>query len=138
MNNIAERRKELEDEIVNIQKKLTALAEIEPKMQGYEKDFSIGFGNYPASIDFDYPGREQVIELIQHFKAGKWDKQLSNSEGKIDYINKTMVSLPVRIYGAEPPPSCKIVEEVYDIPARPATTGVRRKVVCVERGLPAL
>lgn len=134
MNNINELLENLVDEQTQLNLKLKGLNELQPKIQEFPLDLRIGFG-YPTCIDIEYPGRKAVVDLITHFKAGKWDKELSGVEGKINYLNKTLLSLPLRIYAAEPPPSCRIVEEDTLIPAQPARVIKRKKVVCTEHQL---
>ena len=130
MNNIKALREGLAFEEQQIQRRKKALDELEPRLEGFKHDLNVSFCcNF---IDFDYLGREKTIDLIQHFHAGKWDKELTSSDsGKINYVNKNLLTnAKLRIYGAEPPPSCKIVEESYEIPAQPARIGTRRKIVC--------
>ena len=134
MNNIQSLLETLGKEEQTIQRKRKALLELQPKLEGFGYDLSLSFGGYGdySTIDFDYPGRNQVIDLITHMKAGKWDKEVSASEGRMDYKNKTLISMPLRIYAAEPPPSCKIVEVPVEIPATPARTVMRKTIVCKE------
>jgi hypothetical protein len=129
MNNIDELLKSLDEEQKKIELKRKALLELKPRIEDYPKPLNLSFG-WPNTIDIDYVGRAETINLITHFKAGRWDKTLSNHPGKIDYVNKNLTSIPLRIYGAEPPPSCKIVEVEVEIPAQPARIEKVRKVVC--------
>lgn len=118
-------------------KKRETLRLLQPKLESFTPNLSLSFGGYGywSSVDFDYPGRAVTVDLISHLKAGKWEKEISNVDGKIDYINKTMCPLKLRIYAAEPPGSCKIVEIPVEIPAQPARIEMRKKVVCTEHQL---
>lgn len=134
MNNIQELHKDLDSQQKLLDKKHKALQELEPKLASFPKDLSLSFGGYGewSTIDFDYPGRAEVIELVTFLKAGKWDKEPSASGGKIDYKNHTLVSMPLRIYAAEPPASCKVVEVDELIPAQPARVVKVKTLVCKE------
>ena len=130
MNNIIELLKHLDVEQARLDRKRKILLEIQPKIEGFPKPLRFTFGGYPESLDIDYLGRADTVEFITFFKAGKWDKQVSNHEGTIDYINKTSLPMFIRIYGAEPPPSCKIEEVPTVIPAQPERVVMIKKLVC--------
>jgi hypothetical protein len=141
MNNINELLQQLDTEEKDfaemLAKKRETLRMLQPKLEGFDKDLSLsfcGYGNY-QKLDFNYPGRETTVTLIAHIKAGKWDKTLSGANGKIDYVNKTLCPLELRIYAADPPGSCKIVEIPEEVPAQPARIVIRKKVVCTEHQL---
>lgn len=141
MNNINELLQAIDEEekkmLETIAKKRETLRLLQPKLESFTSDLSLSFGGYGdwTSIDFDYPGRAVTVDLISHIKAGKWDKELSYVDGKIDYSNTTMCPLKLRIYAAEPPGSCKIIETPVEIPAQPARIEMRKKVVCTEHQL---
>lgn len=91
---------------------------------------------YGEFVDFDNLTRAQVVALITHLKSGKWDKSPSNQSGKIDYVNAGFLKdAKLRIWAAEPPASCKLVEEDVEIPAQPARIEKRMKLVCKEHVL---
>lgn len=81
-------------------------------------------------IDFNNPSREGALALIRKL-PGKWQKSPSGEDAKLDYVNREICpGIPVRLYAAEPPPSCKVVEEEVTIPAQPETKVKRMKLVC--------
>lgn len=83
-------------------------------------------------IDFDNPTREQALEVIKAF-PGTWDKQQSSGSTPqaplLDYA-KYDNGVRIRLYAAPPPPSCRLVEEEYEVPAVPARKEKRMKLVC--------
>lgn len=141
MNNINELLVELDEKEKLIAKQRQALIELQPKLEGFPKKLNLSLSGYSAdsyAIDFDFPGRAETVELITFLKAGKWDKTLSSTEGKIDYINKHLISMKLRIYAAEPPGSCKIIETEVEIPAQPARKVMRKTLQCTEHSLAAV
>lgn len=72
--------------------------------------------------------REEVAEILRAMSAAKWDKTLTcKGATTIDY--KTSIEgVRLCLYRAAPPPSCEIIEETVDLPARQE---VRRKLVCI-------
>lgn len=104
-------------EEVKLANKRLALTLINEKLLDFPYDINIsfGYGAEPFSLDFDYTNRETTLALITHLQVGKWEKELSGSIN-INYINKTAYDFTLRIYGAEPPASCKIITEEIVIP----------------------
>ena len=92
------------------------------------------------SLDFDNRPHEQVIAIMSHLKAGKWEKNVGFDGKSVDYTNKTLVpGWTVRFWGAAPPPNCKLVEEEVDVPEVPAVPATKKKVwkmVCKETVTP--
>lgn len=83
------------------------------------------------SLDFDCLPHSEVMKVIS-ILGGKWTKKLAGT--KIDY-SADIDGFLVRCWSGEPPPSCKIVEETVEIPAQPATTEKRLRLVCDEGSL---
>lgn len=71
------------------------------------------------------PSREQVEILLSTLNAGKWEKKPCNDD-KLEY-NGFVDGVLIVIYNAEPPASCRIVEEEVIVPEH---TETRRKLVC--------
>jgi hypothetical protein len=83
-------------------------------------------------IDFDNPGRSDVVEILKRF-GGEWHKELSfGHPDRIDYTREAEPGLKIRLYHAEPPPSCVVVTEDVLVPAVPEHTVKRIKLVCAE------
>lgn len=78
-------------------------------------------------IDFDHLPHAKIISLIKAL-GGKWDKT-PNGEGRINYETE-IDGIKVRCYNGEPPPNCKIVEELQTVPAVPEHTITVRRLVC--------
>lgn len=83
---------------------------------------------FQEKIDFDHLPHAQVIEVVRAL-GGKWKKSAGNTAGKVNY-ETTVDGVQVRCYEGEPPPSCKLVEVEEVIPAQPARTVKKFKMVC--------
>jgi hypothetical protein len=94
-----------------------------------EQGYFYAAGN---SIDFDRMSHPEIVQVIRAL-GGKWKKDISTGEaGRIDYT-ATIDGVNIRCYAGEPPPNCKIVdvlEEVPEVPAVPATVRTVKKLVC--------
>lgn len=90
---------------------------------------------YCGGIDFDNLPHDKIVQVIQAF-PGTWSKEPNGPmSDRIDY--QTVFSgTRLRCWAGEPPPNCKIVEELVNVPAQPATTKVVRKLVCSQSALP--
>lgn len=80
-------------------------------------------------FDLNHLSREEVLEAMQCLKAGKWEKSASSMEGCLDY-KAEVLGVSVRLWGAAPPGSCRMVEVLEEVPALPATTRKVRKLIC--------
>jgi hypothetical protein len=60
-------------------------------------------------------------------KLGRWERSSSVVDGCIDYTGKTEDDLIIRLWGAAPPGSCRVVEEEIEVPAR---IEKRRRLIC--------
>jgi len=90
---------------------------------------AVGYFYMPNQIDFDHLTHDKIIEVIKAI-GGKWDKTPSGVDGRIDY--KTEVNgVTIRMFAGEPPPNCKIVEYLEEVPAQPARTVTKRKLQCL-------
>ena len=88
-----------------------------------------------GNIDFNHLPHKKVLKIMRTFKAGKWKKALSSScdGARVDYTSE-FDGMTIRCYAGEPPPSCKIVEEVVMIPAHNEAV---RKLVCPKTAVAA-
>ena len=91
---------------------------------------SYNFDTLCQKVDFNQATRLEIIAIMYYF-TGKWSKEYLGTQ--LNYI-QVIDGVTVRIYDAELPPSCKIVDEIIDIEAVtiPARTEVRKKIVCNE------
>jgi hypothetical protein len=83
-------------------------------------------------IMVQYPSRDELRDFRQSF-GGVWQKELAEySPGNINYFRELVVhGQRIRLLAnyAKPPPSCQIIEEEVDVPARKE---MRKRIVCPE------
>lgn len=85
-------------------------------------------------LDFDRLSHAETIKLIRKL-GGKWQKDRNTNatpgQTKIDYTS-TVEGMRVRIWGGEPPPSCRMVEIEEDVPEKiiPAHKVKTWKMIC--------
>lgn len=73
--------------------------------------------------------REEALSAMTALRAGRWAKKLNSIDTtKIDYV-ATVDGVPVEVWGAAPPISCRIVETEVEVPAH---TEIQRSIVCHE------
>lgn len=71
--------------------------------------------------------RQMTLEFIALAKAGDWSKTINPSyPDKMDYT-AVIDGITFQIYGTQPPPSCRIVEEEIEVPAHKT---MKRTLVC--------
>jgi hypothetical protein len=81
-------------------------------------------------FDFDNLPHDKIVGVMLAF-GGTWYKSPGAAEGTIDYVSK-VEGVTVRCWSGQPPPSCKIVEVVEEVPAVPASKRIVRKLICKE------
>lgn len=82
-----------------------------------------------TDIDFDNLKREQVLKVIEVLRVGKWEKSPNYSGKALDYTN-VQDGFNVRLWGAQPPNSCQLIEEEVELPPEPARKVKKFKLVC--------
>lgn len=120
-------KKRLLDEIAVRAQQLTWLDSIPGLEQLDIGDINASF-LYAHQLDLDNLTHAQVIEVIKAV-GGKWDKTPADN-GCIDYQQK-IGEFYIRMWRGAPPPNCKIVEYLEEIPAQPARTVTKRKLQCI-------
>lgn len=127
--------KEHIDHLQNLKKDLDYRIEVLGKLGDILKDIpDLNVSSYPDTIDFDDPTRKQAVAIMEKLGAGKWDKDVLEN-GRLEYTNTTLFpGIRIRLWSAEPPPSCKIVEYEEVIPAHQVEeTKIKKyKLVCNE------
>ena len=115
----------LENEISQAQARL-AMVEFVPGLDSIEIEASF-FGD---NIDFDNLPHDKIVQIIKALNAGKWTKTPAE-EGTIHY-STTIEGVGIRCYKGEPPPNCKVVEYLEEVPEQviPAKFVTKRKLVC--------
>lgn len=108
--------------------------EIEWLISHREPFESAGVENIDAmgySIDVNNPTREQSLAIIRAF-GGDWEKNLT--PGMSDKVNYTaeIDGRHVRLWASAPPPSCRLVEQEYIVPAQPERIEKRMVLKCTE------
>jgi hypothetical protein len=88
-------------------------------------------------FDFNYLPHDQVMKVVTTLACGRWKREPVGE--RINYSCEVRDKIFVRCYQGQPPPNCQIVYEEVEVPARPARTERRAKMVCrpVEHALPA-
>jgi hypothetical protein len=101
------------------------------EIPGFEKIEigDIGYFFTEKQFDFDHLKREQIIDVIKAL-GGTWEKTPSSEGATINY-SQTINGYFIRMWEGEPPPNCKIIEYLEEIPAQPARTVTKRKLQCV-------
>lgn len=84
-------------------------------------------------IDIDNPSRRDVEKCLYFLKGQKWDKtQNAATQGTLNYITRDefIDGYRVRLWSADPPATCRLVEEEVEVPAQPARKEIRKRLVC--------
>jgi hypothetical protein len=86
---------------------------------------------YGRFLDIDQPTRQEVEQILKTVRVGKWTKT-SGTDGTIHYESATPVigDLKIRLWQAEPPGTCRLVEEEVVIPAQPERREIRKVLHC--------
>lgn len=130
-------KENLEALIVNYNKVLTF---VNHKKEGLELLEVEGIvpNNNSFGLDFDNLKREQVLLVIKVLALGKWNKSPNYNGKSLDYSHTTEDGVFIRLYAAQPPQSCQLIEEEYEEPAQPAQMKKRFKIVCKSENEDAL
>lgn len=112
----------IEEEIKLVNERLDYVKQV-PGLDEIELD-AVFWSN---QIDFNELNHDDVIKVIKHI-GGKWDKTPSDG-GTINYETK-VGDRKIRCWNGQPPPNCKIVEVIEEVPAQPARMVTRKKLVC--------
>lgn len=125
----------LKDQIQNALKEradeISALTLLTAKLRNegieLEKAYISFFGSY---IDFNGPSRKDVEKLMYFLRAGKWEKTPCGETFNYETVDEYLPGWKLRLWCAEPPGSCKVIEEEVDIPAQPARKEIRKRLEC--------
>lgn len=115
----------IRDEIADLERRLKMIESV-PGLESIELDASF-FGD---QIDFDHLEHDKVVTVMKALNAGKWSK--TPADNATVHYETEFSGVKVRCYQGKPPPNCKIVEELQDVPEQiiPAKTITIRKLVC--------
>ena len=117
---LAERRKELE-------RLLALTVPMERLIAGLPPELSERCGVCSEWVQFSDLTRAEVQLALSVMRAGRWKKKVCHANpGKIDYEG-VVDGVQVVIFYAEPPTSCRIVEEEVVIPEQ---RKMERRLVC--------
>lgn len=131
MNPIDKLIEKLREEIRERDRQIGFLQAMAEKFEGLELKAEPTFAC--GSLDFDRLPHRDVVKVIRAI-GGKWHKTPnagSDNTDKIDY-SRQIGDFEVRCWAGEPPPNCKVVEEVVVIPQQiiPEQRKVVKKLVC--------
>jgi hypothetical protein len=115
----------LQFEIKQAQHRL-AIVEAVPGLENIDVDASF----CGDKIDFDNLPHAKIIEVVKALNSGKWSKTPAEN-GTVNYTT-TVGEVDSRCWQGEPPPNCKIVEYLEEVPEQiiPAKVVTKRKLVC--------
>jgi hypothetical protein len=72
-------------------------------------------------VDINHPTREQKSAVMFKF-PGAWRKDYNHAVGTIHYtLNDVAEGINLRLFGAPPPPSCKVVKTFATVPEHTET-----------------
>ena len=83
---------------------------------------------YEDGIDADRLTHAQAQQVMKRLKCGRWEKT-PGLNGAIDYVGH-VGEVRIRLWAAEAPPNCKVVEEEVLVPAVAEHLEKRFKLVC--------
>jgi hypothetical protein len=85
-----------------------------------------------CSLEFNHLPHDKIVKVMAIVKAGKWEKTYRDKV--IDYTT-TIDGLSFRCWAGEPPPNCKLVEELVVVPSTyvPEHTEKRLKLQCIDK-----
>lgn len=126
-NLIAKLRREIDER----NRQIGFLSAMREKFEGIELKTEPTF--VCGSLDFDNLPHADVVKVVKAI-GGKWDKRpaADTAKGaKVDYT-RYVGEFEVRCWAGDPPPNCKVVEEVVVIPQQiiPEQRKVVKKLVC--------
>lgn len=135
--NIADQVETLKERIRQAERQIAALTRMAELLPHIEEAPDA----YADQLDFNRLPRASVVAVMQGLAAGKWTRTVSTADdGTLDYTNETMFpGVKVRLWAAEPPPSCRVVECEELVPEHvvPAQRKIVKKVICEPAEQPA-
>lgn len=125
--------RKLREVLARHQAELQILAAVAVVMDKLPEDIAQRSDVYNGALDLNQLSREQTVRALAALAAGKWTKKINtlmpeciDYEGEVDGVR-------VRLWGAAPPESCRVIEFEEVVPA---TTVKRRRLVCSETPAP--
>jgi hypothetical protein len=84
------------------------------------------------TIDIDNPSRKDVEKILYFIHAGKWNKTTTVTKSTLLYITTEdfVPGYKLRLWNAEIPSTCRLVEEEIEVAAVPAHKETVRRIVC--------
>src|SRR5271155_2453286 len=85
-------------------------------------------------IDIDRPSRRDVEKCLYLLKGKKWYKTPAGyGDATMNYVTADEIApaYHLRMGAAEPPGTCRVVEEEVEVPAMPAHKEIRKRLVCI-------
>jgi hypothetical protein len=86
------------------------------------------------TVDIEYPTREDVEKIISTLHVGKWVKE-KMGETSLNYISEQPIlgNKKLRLWVAQPPNTCQIIEVdtvIPAVPAQPERVEKRKVMIC--------
>lgn len=117
---LAQSRKELQERLASIDRMEGILLKL-------PREICHKMSVLAQQIDLDNLTRDEVETVLARLNAGKWTKTINGGyQDKIDY-HGTVDGVPIRLWAAAPPGTCRVVEYEEEIPAQKV---IKRKLVC--------
>jgi len=85
---------------------------------------------YNEQLDFNNLTREETVAILSALPAGTWTKSVNASLPYLIDYEGVVDGVKVRLWGAAPPESCRVIEVEEVVPA---TTIKRRKIICSDK-----
>src|ERR1035438_1585713 len=120
--------------IQTIKEEITTLQDLLAKLLPYENQLEdvVKPSFYVDYIDFNYPTRESVIKILLAL-GGSWAKTIGANKNTITYTRtEPLDGMNLRIWCGAPPPSCRIVKVIKQIPETlvPAHEETCEELIC--------
>jgi hypothetical protein len=113
----------LADKIGYHAKRLRVFEDLQKHLAGQDCELEQATITFCGTLDFDRPTRADVQNLMRVLGGGKWNKEKSCLDGCLNYETEQPVfggDVKLRLWAAQPPGTCRMVEKKVVIPAEPA------------------
>jgi hypothetical protein len=113
----------LADKIGYHAKRLRVFEDLQKHLAGQDCELEQATITFCGTLDFDNPTRADVQNLMRVLGGGKWTKEKSGTDGRLNYETEQPVfggDVKLRLWAAQPPGTCRMVEKKVVIPAEPA------------------
>jgi hypothetical protein len=122
----------ISEKIERLAEERKAMVALQEYLAGRDCELETTIISLYSSIDFDNPSRSDVEKLLTVLEGTKWVKSKLIGTTKLNYesVQPVVDGRKLRLWAAQPPGTCRMVEEKVVIPARPERTEVRMVLHC--------